>query len=126
MIEVAVVIDRQGKPIHWHLPPGRTGASIPDSPDLWQIIWENRDNILGIAHSHPGMGWPSPSGTDISTFNAIELALGRQLIWWICSENHCVAYTTLEHGEPEFSSDPWLPELRRLSYGSNRQGGSTA
>lgn len=123
MIEVAVVIDNGGRPIYWHLPEGRTGGSIPDSKDLWQVIWENRDKINAVAHSHPGRGTPGPSTTDITTFLAIEAALGKRLAWYICSEDRfsvswiassaLKAYRTLPYNpEPH-----WLPELRRLSYG---------
>lgn len=126
-IEVAVIIDRKGRPMHWHLPADRTSVSIPDDRDLWQIIWENRDNILGIAHSHPGAGVPVPSHTDITTFDAIDRALGRNLWWLICSETHLVAWTSNQAIEGEVIGEPtWLPKLRRLSYGSNRQSGSTA
>ena len=120
MIEVAVVIDLKGAPIYWHLPEGRTGGSIPDSRNLWQILWENRDKISAVAHSHPGRGNPGPSVTDITTFTAIEAALGKRFVWYICSEDgfsysHAKGngYLTL----PYYHEPAWLPELRRLSYG---------
>ncbi len=90
MIEVGVVIARTGLPLHWHLPPGRTGGSIPDTRDLWDVFWEHRDNILGFAHSHPGAGTPGPSQTDLSTFAAVEAALGQRLSWWITSSTSLI------------------------------------
>lgn len=87
MIEVACVLDLHGEVLHWHLPPDRTGGSIPDSSDLWQIIWENRDKIFAVAHTHPGRGVPWPSSTDMSTFKAVEAALGRPLTWIILSQD---------------------------------------
>jgi len=72
-------------PLHWHVPAGRTGGSLPDSRGLWEVIWANRERIAGIAHSHPGSGtWPSD--TDYSTFKAIEDGLGRRLSWWIVAK----------------------------------------
>lgn len=84
-IETGVVLDLAGQPLHWHLPPGRSVGGLPDSRSLWDVIWENRTNISGIAHSHPGSGKPGPSQTDVTTFAAIEAALGARLDWWIVS-----------------------------------------
>lgn len=126
-MEAAVVVDVGGRAIRWHLPPGRTGGSLPDSRELWEFIWENRQRISGIAHSHPGRGVPGPSYTDVTTFEAIESALGRRLLWWITSEDRMVtvrwegsdklSYRALEvprlEGEPE---PEWLVPLREASY----------
>lgn len=130
-IETGVVINLGDEPIYWHLPEGRNAAYLPDSRKLWDVIWENRDNVWGFAHSHPGAGVPSPSQEDITTFAAIEKGIGRRLTWWICS-----ADTTIEvrhnfasvrcpvefrhqyHQWPvnERLFPSWLGELRRLSY----------
>lgn len=90
-IEAGVLIDKGGAPIHWHLPAGRTAGSIPDTRELWDVIWENRATLSGFAHSHPGHGIPAPSWEDVTTFSAIELAIGRRLIWWITSEDSLIA-----------------------------------
>lgn len=125
MIEAAVVVDRSGarsRALKWHLPPGRNVAALPDDAGLWEFIWENRDQVGGIAHTHPGSGQPSPSYTDITTFSAIELALGRRLQWWIASadrlslaiwagpDNYAYNVFDISSTEPE-----WLAELRNLS-----------
>ena len=81
--EVAVVIAQDGTPLYWHVPPDASGAAIPDSQDLWAVIWSNRDRILGVAHTHPWDGKAWPSTTDLTTFDAIERALGRGLTWWV-------------------------------------------
>lgn len=88
--EAGVLIDRNGKPIYWHLPDNRSIALLPDSHELWDQIWRNRRRLLGFAHSHPGCGIPGPSHEDITTFAAIESALGKRLIWWIVSEDAVV------------------------------------
>ena len=136
MIEAGVVIDKAGEPIHWHLPPGRTAGSIPDTRQLWDVIWDNRDIIQGFAHSHPGSGPPTPSQTDLGTFVAIEAALGKRLTWWITSSNRFLecrwhdsglpawgmhSYTTpigVKHhylGVVMMPEPEWAQELRRLS-----------
>lgn len=89
-IENAVVVDMDDQPLYWHEPEGRSSGHLPDSQDLWEVIWNNRDKVKGIAHSHPGGGVPGPSHTDVTTFSAIEIALGRRLSWWIISKEHLV------------------------------------
>ncbi len=123
MIEAGVVVDIHGEPIFWHLPPGRSGGSLPDSRSLWDVLWKaHKDGVLaGFAHSHPGSGVPGPSYTDYTTFLAIQRALGRKLIWWITSSDAVITYT-IDHHDPEsaiaslLTEDPsWVAELRRLS-----------
>lgn len=81
MIETAVVIDKTGKPIHWPEYQGATGGSIPDSRPLWEVLWESRHDLGGVAHTHPWSGVAAPSFEDVTTFNAVERGLGRRLIW---------------------------------------------
>lgn len=96
MMEAGVVIDCLGNAVHWHLPPGRSGGALPDSQDLWEVLYKLNNEqayggsrLLGFAHSHPGNGDCGPSLTDLTTFDAIERGLGRggvagrQLLWWI-------------------------------------------
>jgi hypothetical protein len=81
MMETALVFDREGKTIYWHEPEGRSSGSLPDSEALWDFLWDNRDRLGGVAHTHPWSGAAGPSQTDVTTFAAIEKALGRQLLW---------------------------------------------
>jgi len=131
MIEAGVVIDLNEEPLHWHLPPGRSGGSLPDSRNLWDVLWENRERIAGFAHSHPGSGVPGPSHTDVTTFAAIEAGLGKRLSWWITSSDRVVVLQWAGLGIPgaavpdrhryrsmELKPDEepsWVVELRRLS-----------
>lgn len=118
--ETGVVVGRDGEPIYWHVPPGRTSGSLPDSRDLWDVIWENRDRVEGIAHTHPGRGEPGPSHTDVTTFDAVELGLGRPLSWWIASEDSLILVRR-DQGKwiywPLQEEPGWLSRLRELSYG---------
>lgn len=81
MIETALVFDLNGETIAMHCPPGSTAGSIPDSHDLWSILWENRKRLGGVAHLHPWDGPAWCSQTDVTTFAACEAALGRRLVW---------------------------------------------
>lgn len=81
MIEMALVFDKYGKPMHWHEPPGSSGVSIPDSRELWDILWASRVRLGGVAHTHPLSMLAAPSPEDVTTFRAIEDGLGRLLVW---------------------------------------------
>lgn len=118
--EAGAVIGRNGEVLHWHLPGDRTAGSLPDSRNLWDVFWEHRDNVLGFAHSHPGSGTPSHSHTDVTTFDAIEKALGRRLQWWITSEDRivicCEGVDRWQSTDVTGAKFPWLEELRAHSY----------
>jgi JAB domain-containing protein similar to deubiquitination enzymes len=121
-LEAGVVVGYAGEPIFWHLPGGRTAGSLPDSRQLWDVLWENRHSLYGVAHSHPGEGLPWPSREDLTTFAGVELGLGRRLIWWIVnSDNIIVVLWTgpdtydYEILLAEGSEPKWLDELRRHS-----------
>lgn len=121
--ETAVVFDHDGKPIFWPGKNGATAGAIPDSRTLWDAIWENKARVAGVAHTHPGSGRPQPSYTDETTFQAIESALGRRLVWPIVTTDHVTFFRFAEgayySGSASFD-DPehWnktVDELRRLS-----------
>lgn len=120
-IEAAVVIDRDNVPMKWHLPPNRTSVALPDDYGLWDFIWSRRDEVAGIAHTHPGFGRTSYSYEDVTTFSAIELALGRRLQWWIATEDCLMLAIWAGPGKYEYAlhklaDEPlWLPRLRELS-----------
>lgn len=128
MIECAFVFrHRDGEVFHWHLPPGRTGGSIPDTRDLWEVMWDNRDRLGGVAHTHPWRGTSGPSGTDVTTFAACEAALGKRLVWpivtldsvscfrWEGPDKHRYGLMSLEES-PSFRTED-LAKLRGLSCG---------
>lgn len=125
MLETGVLISKSNEPIYWHLPSGRSSGYLPDTPELWSVIWDNRENVLGFAHTHPGTGIPGPSYEDVTTFAAIEAGLGKRLIWWISSDNELIK---LEHGGKDklsYNSElitldvKWLEDLRSKSYGQH-------
>jgi hypothetical protein len=134
MIEVAVIIDKDGAPLHWRGTTDSSGGYIPDSRPFWDVIWSLRNEIAGIAHTHPWSGNPCPSPTDLSTFEAIELGLGKRLVWPIVTMDRYgfFGWTKPPEGPGYYGggyrpgsfgqSTPWLEtvlELRRRS----QQGG---
>jgi hypothetical protein len=121
-IEAGVLVGMDCEPIYWHLPVDRSGGALPDSRELWEVIWENRANILGFAHSHPGSGEPGPSDTDLTTFAAVESGLGRRLVWWITSADQFIELCWVGPGKLDYAKGPalyeptWMGELRGKSY----------
>lgn len=128
MIETAMVFDALGKVIHWHEPPGRSGGSLPDSSDLWGVLWHNRYRLGGVAHTHPWDGEAWASMTDITTFKAVEDGLGIRLVWPVVTMTQVKYFTYFhkigQHSEdapPAFAAAEWwdrnIQELRRRSQG---------
>ena len=128
MIEVAMVFDPNGRVLFWHEPPGRSGGSIPDSRSLWEVLWENRDYIAGVAHTHPWKGNPVPSLTDVTTFKAVEAGLGIPLLWPIVTADKVSFFAMnpktggpTEWEKDPFEGNPWweenIEELRHRSLG---------
>jgi len=121
MMEAGVVLDLTGEPLFWHTPRDRSVGALPDSVDLWSIFWENRYNISGFAHSHPGYGMTGPSMTDLTTFAAVESGLGKRLDWWITSGNSMVLVRwsgpeRLDYTTVEVTQQPqWVEDLREIS-----------
>lgn len=121
MMEAGVLLGRDNSVIHWHTPNERSGGALPDSRDLWDIIWENRAIVTGFAHTHPGSGIPGPSHTDITTFAAIEAALGKHLNWPILSSDSQVL-CLFDTGKYIITVElipknwEWMDRLRELSH----------
>lgn len=119
MIETAVVLNKQGEAIFWHEPEGRENHAIPNSATLWHVLWMRRDDVGGVAHTHPGTGLPSPSFEDITTFSAVDRGLDTHLVWWIASADRLVRMSFQSDGclvvSKDLSTPAWLAELRRRS-----------
>ena len=141
-LEAAVVVTRSercgrgGRASYWHLPLGRTATALPDSRALWVALWDRREALLGVAHSHPGWGPPRPSRVDLETFDACERGLGLRLRWWIATRDRVRCFGWVGPGPLDYAPWPlvegpagarpggdgpealaWLPRLRLVSYG---------
>lgn len=131
MKEVAVVVGLDGEAIHWHDPPDSTVVYIQDSRSLWDVVWENRANLKGVAHSHPGSGIPTPSWEDVTSFAGQEQALGKRLEWFITSGDRVAMFWWEGPGKYDYRgaelahTPTWVGELRRLSgYEANNKRGA--
>jgi hypothetical protein len=118
MLEAAAVISTTGAVLHWHLPAGRSAVLLPDSRSLWDVMWTHREQLAGIAHTHPGTGRPRPSWEDLTTFSACEAGLGVRLDWWIATADQLAVFRWVGptpyryRGRLLAEPPPWLHDLR--------------
>jgi len=123
--ETIVVFDTDGKAIYWHEPDDRSAGYVPDSDDLWDFLWANKDRLGGYAHTHPWSGRAAPSSTDLTTFAAIEMGMGKHLLWPIVTFSGMICVVrnpSYEDGGAMWTNAgpltiefDWVDELRRKS-----------
>src|SRR6266853_3282881 len=58
---------------------------IPDNRERWEIIWQHRNEITEIAHSHPGE-FLDFSHEDLTTMEAVEAGTGKLFLWSIVTK----------------------------------------
>jgi hypothetical protein len=95
-----------------------SSASIPDSRERWQIIWDHRGEITEIAHSHPG-DFLDFSNEDLTTMQAVEAGIGHKLIWSMVTKS---GFLSRNDGKDARRTDSpwWVDFLRKLSYGEQK------
>lgn len=98
MMEAAIVFDNLSRTLWAHLPPGRSAGGLPDSRDLWEVLWAMRHVAAGVAHLHPWEGQAVPSHEDLTTFSAVDRALGLRLYWPVVTLDNCAVYRGLGVG----------------------------
>lgn len=96
--EVCFLIDHDGA-ILWSDASDHP-ASMPDSRERWTRIWELRERLAEIAHSHPGGGLHF-SSTDEETMAAINAGLGRRMTYSVITPDAMLR----RPGETEASAD---------------------
>ena len=100
---------------------GSSPTALPDSPARWRAMWDRRDSVVEVAHSHPS-GPLAFSDEDATTMAAVDAALGRWLTWSVVSPEGMVrisagAAAHVEHNEPW-----WVALLRTASGMTNERG----
>ncbi len=65
-------------------------SALPDSRARWEMIWELREDLEEIAHSHP-VGPLGFSAEDESTMLALDQALGRALRYSVVAPRGMIA-----------------------------------
>jgi hypothetical protein len=89
-------------------------TAMPDSRRRWQAIWDRREKLCEIAHSHP-TGPAAFSAVDESTMAALTSALGRKLRFSVVAPRAVV----VRAGGADLIVDPepWWADLLRLASG---------
>ena len=100
-----------------------SSTKIPDNRERWEIIWQHRNEITEIAHSHPGE-FLDFSQEDLTTMEAIEAGTGKTFIWSIITKNGFLSH---QGGRDTRRDDSpwWLDLLRTLSYVESRASRTT-
>ena len=98
-----------------------SATSIPDERERWETIWEHRNEITEIVHSHPGE-FLDFSHEDLTTMEAVEAGTGKRFAWSIVTKSR---FLSRQDGKdnPRDDSPWWLDLLRWLSYGPSRLSG---
>ena len=108
--EVFFLIGR-GQAVLWS-DASTSPTALPDSRQRWERIWEHRNEIEELAHSHPN-GPLAFSAEDETTMLALESALGTTLTFSVVAPNGMLrkrgaALTKVDQ-------EPWWTGLLRLS-----------
>ena len=93
-----------------------SATRVPDSQERWHLIWNHREEITEIVHTHPG-GLLDFSQEDLTTMQAVEAGCGCEFTWSIATRTD---YRT-RHGRNGKDEEPadipwWLDMLRQLSF----------
>ena len=89
-------------------------TKLEDSQARWQAIWQHRDELEELAHSHP-IGPLAFSEEDTTTMAALEAALGKTLRFSIVAPGGMLAKQGDEQGL--VANEPWWAALLRLASG---------
>ncbi len=96
-----------------------SATSIPDERQRWDAIWDHRNEITEIAHSHPG-AFLDFSHEDLTTMEAVEAGTGKTFTWTIVTKTGFRSRKA-ETDHLRDDSPWWLNLMRTLSYGEPRQ-----
>ena len=112
MREVCLLITKNGT-IVWS-DAGDNALALPDSRARWEAIWNNREELAEIVHSHP-VGPRAFSHEDETTMEALDAALGKALRFSVLAPEGLVVR---EDGKVfESAETPWWVPLLRLASG---------
>lgn len=116
--EVCFLIGRGGA-ILWS-DASSNPALLPDSRERWEAIWQHRDELEEIAHSHPH-GPAAFSSEDESTMEALTSGLGKSLRFSVVAPHVMIARAADQPPEramhERVDPEPWWAALLRLASG---------
>ena len=91
-----------------------SSTRVPDSRERWDVIWQHRNEITEIAHSHPGE-FLDFSHEDLTTMEAVEAGTGKTFVWSIITKSGLLSRKGGQDTRRE-DSPWWLKLMRTLSY----------
>ena len=91
---------------------------LSDSRKRWEAIWNHRDEIEELSHSHPN-GPLAFSKEDETTMSALDVALGKKLCFSIVAPDGMIRKSGDQTERVE--TEPWWADLLRLASGMNIQ-----
>lgn len=94
-------------------------AALPDSRARWEAIWEHRDVLEAIVHSHP-VGPAAFSAEDESTMAAVDSALGRAVRYCVVAPRVTISRTGTAE-TIKLHPQPWWAGLLRLASGMRKE-----
>src|ERR671936_154077 len=100
-----------------------SATRLPDSRDRWETIWQHRNEITEIAHSHPGE-FLDFSNEDLTTMEAVEAGTGKAFTWSIITRSGFLSRIGGQDTQRE-DSPWWLELMRTLSYHEVRPSRTT-
>jgi hypothetical protein len=93
-------------------------VALPDRRSRWEAIWDLREQIVEIAHTHP-LGGAAFSTEDQTTMQALDSALGRKLRYAVVTPDVLLRRVPSEDGPIDRfeTAEPWWTTLIRLASG---------
>ena len=95
-----------------------SASALPDSRSRWQEIWDRRDELVEIAHTHPN-GPAAFSAEDETTMEALTSALGRSVRFSVVAPARTIVRVGGETHDVD--PEPWWADCIRLASGMTRE-----
>jgi len=92
-----------------------SASAMPDRRARWEAIWECRDQLVEIAHSHPA-GPLAFSLEDETTMEALDAALGRALTYSVVTQSALLRKRPDGRVEVDHN-EPWWADVLRAASG---------
>ncbi|MCS6899393.1 MAG: hypothetical protein RMJ98_00825 [Myxococcales bacterium] len=112
-VEVLFLIDGEGR-VLW-FDASTSPVKLPDRRDRWEAIWERREVLAEISHSHP-LGPLAFSQEDEQTMAAITAGLGRSPVFSVVAPSGMLR--RIDGRDERVEEEPWWASLLRRASGA--------
>jgi hypothetical protein len=118
MREVFFIIGRKSA-VLWS-DVGASAAALPDRRERWDAIWQMREEIEELAHSHPA-GPLGFSHEDETTMEALSAGLGRPLCFSVVAPRGTIRRQNGTDVVVGLEDEPWWASLLRRASGMGEE-----